>query len=211
MRRPKRTTRTPRLRWMASASSSDPSPMERLMSWLERHGEEYRTSKRKIDMLEQLGEEMATSGIYGLTVSSIRSQLLRLKNGVQMKAEGGKCTMTDVNRYYDRLLALLFDDEERAQMRERAAAARADEETASPRMSRRTRTRSQPIVPRGVVNTVPEGTVEGAIEARGTILQPIGPDTTEIHRRFELLSARQKLQQQGVDPDTIDSLLPLPL
>ncbi|KAG3205432.1 hypothetical protein JG687_00006726 [Phytophthora cactorum] len=213
---------------MASASPGDPTPMDLLMSWLERNGEEYRTSKRKLDLLEQLGEEMATNGIYGLTISSIRSQLSRLKNGVQMRAEGGKCTSTDANHYYDRLLPLMFSEEERSEMRdraaERAAAAAANEdeqeETTVPRGSRKSqRTRSRSRMPRDVVK--PESKVKDNSDAEaqghqvrqspGAILQPIRPvlDTTEIRRRFELLSARQELQQQGVDRQTIDSFLPL--
>ncbi|EGZ05703.1 hypothetical protein PHYSODRAFT_533083 [Phytophthora sojae] len=188
MRRPARSTphATPRLRWMEPTSPGEQSPMDRLMTWLERNGDEYRASKRKIDLLEQLGEEMATNGIYGLTISSIRSQISRLKNGVQTKAEGGNCASKDVNVYYDRLLGVLFDDEERAAMRERASAAANEledhEAAARPRVS-----------------------------ANLKRLAPIDPilDTAEIRRRFELLSARQGLQSQGVDAETIDSFLPL--
>ncbi|POM71894.1 Hypothetical protein PHPALM_11477 [Phytophthora palmivora] len=180
MRRPKRTTPhvVSRIRWTTSASPGEPTPMDRLMSWLERHGEEFRMSKRKIELLEQLGEEMAASGIYGLTMSSIRSQLSRLKKGVQMRAEGGKCASTDVNRYYDRLLVLLFDEDERIEMRERAA------------------------------EQVSEVKDRGVDSAKLPIFDPV-LDTMEIRRRFELLSARQGLQQQGVDRETIDSFLPL--
>ncbi|KAG6618836.1 uncharacterized protein IUM83_01602 [Phytophthora cinnamomi] len=195
--------------------------MDRLMAWLERNSDEYRSSKRKIGMLEQLCEEMAANGIYGLTINSIRSQISRLKNGVQMKAEGGKCTSKDVNIYYDRLLDVLFDDEERAEMRERAAA----QEREAPRpllTTRRARTRSQHPQEREITKTEFEATDESEAEDQGIAatqrpsansqqLAPIDPilDTVEIRRRFELLSARQGLQSQGVDPATIDSFLPL--
>ncbi|EEY66360.1 uncharacterized protein PITG_03925 [Phytophthora infestans T30-4] len=183
MRRPKRSTphTTPRLRWMESASPGVPTPMDLVMSWLERNGEAFRTSKRKIDLLEQLGEEMATNGIYGLTISSIRSQIYRLKSGVRKRAEGNKCSSAEANHYFDRLLPLMFTEEERANMRDH----KSDAEDQDPEARQRP----------------------------GAILKPICPvlDTTEIRRRFELLSARQGLKQQGVDPETIDSLLPLHL
>ncbi|KAF4030661.1 hypothetical protein GN244_ATG17534 [Phytophthora infestans] len=231
MRRPKRSTphTTPRLRWMESASPGVPTPMDLVMSWLERNGEAFRTSKRKIDLLEQLGEEMATNGIYGLTISSIRSQIYRLKSGVRKRAEGNKCTSAEANHYFDRLLPLMFTEEERANMRDRAAERATagndenkQEKNTSPsgnRKSQRPRTRS--VVPCDTVSA--ESNVKDKSDAEdqdpearqrpGAILKPICPvlDTTEIRRRFELLSARQGLKQQGVDPETIDSLLPLHL
>ncbi|ETK78546.1 hypothetical protein F441_15741 [Phytophthora nicotianae CJ01A1] len=221
MRRPKRSTphTTTRLRWMESASPGVPTPNDLLVSWLERNGEAFRTSKRKLNLLEQLGEEMATNGIYGLTISSIRSQICRLKKGVQMRAEGGKCTSTDANHYYDRLLLLLFSEEERISMRDRAAersTAVIDEDkqgsnTSPPpgnHNSRRTRSRSRAEL-KDASDVEDQG--QGARQRPGAILQPVYSvlDTTEIRRRFELLSARQGLKQQGVDRETIDSLLPL--
>ncbi|KAL4124769.1 hypothetical protein PRIC2_008363 [Phytophthora ramorum] len=198
----------PRLRWMAPASPGALSPMERLMSWLERNGEEYRASDRKVEMLEQLGEEMGTNGIYEATLNSLRSQMSRLKGGVRLKAEGGKCTFKDVNRYYERLLRLLFSEEERVEMRERAE--HRQRERAE---SRRTRT-----LPNQVHAEEDSGdATENGGEARqlpATNIQrtaTIDPilDADEIHRRFELLSSRQKLQAQGVEQDKIDWLLPL--
>ncbi|GMF12833.1 unnamed protein product [Phytophthora lilii] len=227
MRRPGRTTTThanPRLRWMAPASPGELSPMERLMAWLERNGEAYRVSKRKISMLEQLGEEMATNGIYGISISSIRSQISRLKNGVQMKAEGGECTMADVNRYYDRLLDVLFGEEERAEMRERAAERQRNSEhdhefatVFKTRGRRYAQVRSLESA-----QTESEATENSDNEDRGNVARQLPGadmhrlasndntlDTTEIRRRFELLSARQGLKDRGVDPETIDSFLPL--
>ncbi|KAL3666748.1 hypothetical protein V7S43_008370 [Phytophthora oleae] len=172
--------------------------MDILMSWLERNGEEYRQSKRKTPMVEQLCEEMATNGIYDLSIASIRSQLCRLKSGVQMKAQGGNCSSLDVNRHYDRLLHLLFDDNERAQMRERAAA-EPEMEPGAP-----------PVVTKAESQTKKRKTEVTSLFS-STSSQSIDPilDTTEIRRRFELLSARQELQQRGVDSETIDSFLPL--
>lgn len=210
---------------MEPTSPGEQSPMDRLMTWLERNGDEYRASKRKIDLLEQLGEEMATNGIYGLTISSIRSQISRLKNGVQTKAEGGNCASKDVNVYYDRLLGVLFDDEERAAMRERASAAANERERGPLRpllTTRRAATRAKAPQEREDVKEESEATDESEVEdheaaARPRVsanlkrLAPIDPilDTAEIRRRFELLSARQGLQSQGVDAETIDSFLPL--
>ncbi|KAG1697570.1 hypothetical protein DVH05_016010 [Phytophthora capsici] len=199
MRRPKRST--PRLHWMAAASPGDRSPMDILMSWLERNGEEYRQSKRKIQMIEQLCEDMAMNGIYGLSIATVRSQLCRLKNGVQMIAEGRSCNSMDVNRYYDQLLLLLFDDNERAQMRERAAAEAQihNDAAADPEPE-----------PKAITEAVGKANKRGA-EVTCAKLQSDGPilDTTEIRRRFELLCARQELQQRGIDPETIDTFLPL--
>ncbi|KAL4151622.1 hypothetical protein PRNP1_008564 [Phytophthora ramorum] len=182
--------------------------MERLMSWLERNGEEYRASDRKVEMLEQLGEEMGTNGIYEATLNSLRSQMSRLKGGVRLKAEGGKCTFKDVNRYYERLLRLLFSEEERVEMRERA-----EQRQRERAESRRTRTLPNQV---HVEEDTGDATENGG-EARqlpATNLQrtaTIDPilDADEIHRRFELLSSRQKLQAQGVEQDKIDWLLPL--
>ncbi|KAH7479649.1 uncharacterized protein KRP23_6437 [Phytophthora ramorum] len=198
----------PRLRWMAPASPGALSPMERLMSWLERNGEEYRASDRKVEMLEQLGEEMGTNGIYEATLNSLRSQMSRLKGGVRLKAEGGKCAFKDVNRYYERLLRLLFSEEERAEMRERA-----EQRQRERAESRRTRTLPNQV---HVEEDTGDATENGG-EARqlpATNIQrtaTIDPilDADEIHRRFELLSSRQKLQAQGVEQDKIDWLLPL--
>ncbi|KAE8884191.1 hypothetical protein PF010_g19506 [Phytophthora fragariae] len=226
MRRPGRST--PRLRWMSPASPGELKPMDRLMIWLERNREEYRASKRKIDLLEQLGEEMATNGIYGLTINSIRSQISRLKHGVQAKAEGGKCASKDVNAYYDRLLDVLFDDNERAEMRERAREHEGGRPLLSTRGNLENRqartTRSKAPRELQTIKTESEVTDESEAEDQGTAarplsaanfqrLAPVDPilDTMEIRRRYELLSARQGLQSQGVDPETIESFVPLNL
>ncbi|KAK1947777.1 hypothetical protein P3T76_000067 [Phytophthora citrophthora] len=186
--------------------------MDVLMSWLERNGEEYCQSKRKIDMVEQLCEEMATNGIYGLSIATIRSQLCRLKSGVQMKAEGRGCNSLDVNRYYDRLLFLLFDDDERDQMHERATTEQETEPKASPVVAKSTTTAEKREIEKTSVPSTTKrrgGTVEASLP--GTNSETIDPmlDTTEIRRRFELLCARQELQQRGIDPETIDTFLPL--
>jgi hypothetical protein len=218
MRRPKATTR---VRWMAPISPGEASPMDKVVAWLERNGDVYRASKRKLDMLEQVGEELETSGIYGLSVSAIRSQLTRLKHQVRLKAEGGLCTATDANRYYDRLLVTLFDEDERAAMRARADE-RATEEATEPSAARsrpllRTsrRSRSRHSAPREATQQEAEATDDSDAEDQesehaGADAQPI-LGTTEIRRRFELLSARRSLQRQGVDQETIDAMLPLRL
>ncbi|GMF18985.1 unnamed protein product [Phytophthora fragariaefolia] len=214
---------TPRLRWMVPASAGDLSPMDRLVAWLERNGEEYRASKRKVGMLDELVEEMATNGIYGVKNNSIRSQISRLKAGVLMKAEGGKCTLKDVNIYFDRLLDVLFDDEEKVEMRKRSATRKGAVEPGLLSASEKRASR-QTLQPRQEgIKTESEATNESESEEdRGSLVRQLPSpnflnlaptdailDTVEIRRRFELLSARQGLQTQGVDPQMIDSFLPL--
>ncbi|OWY95632.1 hypothetical protein PHMEG_00034313 [Phytophthora megakarya] len=146
MRVPKRTTphATLRIRWMNSESPGVPTPMDRLVSWLERIGEEFRTSKRKLDLLEQLGDKNGDE--WHLRIDT--------EKGCKRKLKGGKCASNEVNQYYDRLLELLFSEEERVEMRERAVRRTADqqqERTDRQENHKKRRTRATSRVPRDIV------------------------------------------------------------
>lgn len=197
---------TARLRWNLAASPNSLSPMERLVMWLERNGTEYRHSRRKTQMLGQFNEELETQGFHSTTTSAISSQILRLTRAVKAKAEGGTSTVRDIDRYYDRLLFLLFNEQERIEMNRRAAE-RVQSESQD---SRSTKPRDKAKAATEKAKSSRQGAQKAGPKRSKSTDETKELNVGEIQRRYELVTARHKLLGQGIDQKEIDELFPLP-